>query len=102
MEFIESLIFTKESRYLLTEDGLRQLQMVLSSQPEIGRIIIGSKGLRKVRWFCSGKGKRGGLRIIYYWLRDDYQIVLLHVYEKSKQEDLTIGQIKFLRKLIED
>lgn len=62
MEFIETSVFTKASRSLLPDSELRQLQMTLLLHPDMGQVIPGSGGLRKIRWISGGKGKRGGLR----------------------------------------
>lgn len=67
MKFIETPIFTKEVQTLLEDDEYKSLQIALLLRPEQGSIIPGSSGLRKVRWAIKGKGKRGGLRVIYYW-----------------------------------
>ena len=66
----------------------------------MGQVIAHGSGLRKLRWISSTKGKRGGLRVIYYWVIKDDQIYLLYIYSKSKQEDLTPEQIKILKNLI--
>ncbi|MBI5023489.1 MAG: hypothetical protein HZC18_00605 [Candidatus Omnitrophica bacterium] len=102
MEFIETSVFTKASRSLLTDPELRQLQMTLLLHPDMGQVIPGSGGLRKIRWVSGGKGRRGGLRVIYYWVTADHKIYLLYVYSKSKQEDLAPDQIKVLKRLIEE
>lgn len=102
MEFIETSVFTKLSESLLTDDELHQVQMTLLLYPAMGHLIPHSGGLRKLRWASGNKGKRGGLRIIYYWMTKDDQIYLLHAYTKSKQEDLTPAQIKILKGLIEE
>ena len=60
----------------------------------------GSGGLRKIRWAGSGRGKRGGIRVIYYLVRDD-RVYLLFAYPKNKQENLTSQQLKVLRKIVE-
>ncbi|MBF0511405.1 MAG: hypothetical protein HQL13_03655 [Candidatus Omnitrophica bacterium] len=100
MEFIETPVFFKESRILLKDEGVRYLQTVLLLYPALGAAIPGTGGLRKLRRVSSSKGKRGGLRIIYYWLTDDHKIFLLFVYKKSKQEELTSDQLKYLKSLI--
>ena len=102
MEFVETFVFTKASRSLLTDSELRQLQMTLLLHPDMGQVIPGSGGLRKIRWISGGKGKRGGLRVIYYWVTADHKIYLLYAYSKSKQEDLTPDQIKVFKRLIEE
>ncbi|NLD36674.1 MAG: type II toxin-antitoxin system RelE/ParE family toxin [Desulfatiglans sp.] len=100
MLFIETTIFTKEILKLITDDSYRQLQAVLVLRPDSGDLIKGSGGLRKIRWNLQGKGKRGALRIIYYWDYPD-TIYLLFPYKKNEQEDLTREQIKILRELVE-
>ena len=102
MEFVETPVFAKASRDLLRDEELRQLQAVLLAYPAMGAIIPGSGGLRKIRWVSGGKGKRGGLRVIYYWIAVDHKIYLLYVYAKSRQEDLTPEQARTLRGLIEE
>jgi mRNA-degrading endonuclease RelE of RelBE toxin-antitoxin system len=68
MQFIETSIFTRQVTSLLTDDEYSQLQVALFTHPEMGSIIPRSGGLRKVRWSMSGRGKRGGVRAIYYWV----------------------------------
>ena len=67
MIFIETSIFTKELVKLLSDDEDRMLQHNLVIRPTAGSLIKGTGGLRKIRWKSSGKGKSGGLRIIYYY-----------------------------------
>ena len=102
MEFIETRQFMKAANTLLSEDKLRRLQIILSCYPQMGPVIPGTGGLRKIRWDLGGRGKRGGLRIIYYWVTESEQIYLLYMYKKSKQDDLTPDQIRNLRKLMEE
>jgi len=87
---------------LLPDEEYRQLQEALLMRPEAGKLIPGGGGLRKIRWRISSTGKRGGLRIIYYWDTPDGTFFMLTVYKKSKQEDLTQSQLKILRKLVEE
>ena len=96
MEIIETPIFTRKIRGVLSDDEYRQLQWVLVINPEAGAVIPGGKGLRKLKWAIPGKGKRGGLRIIYYWYTQDEKIYMLLPYKKSEQEDLTKEQLKAL------
>jgi mRNA-degrading endonuclease RelE of RelBE toxin-antitoxin system len=67
MGFIETPIFTKVISRLLDDEDYRRLQTALMLRPEQGRVIRGAGGLHKVRWARLGAGKRGGLRVIYYW-----------------------------------
>ena len=102
MEFIETFAFSKAARDLISDEELSHLQITLLSCPGMGAIIPGSGGLRKLRWIGGAKGKRGGLRVIYYWVTAEHQIYLLYVYKKSKQENLTPEQIRQLKVLLED
>jgi len=101
VEFIETPIFTREISKLLPDENCRQFQLFLWLRPEAGDLIRGSGGLRKVRWELPGRGKRGGLRIIYYWDAPDH-IFLLLPYQKSKQEDLTPDQLKRLSAIVKE
>ena len=72
----------------------------LAVHPTAGSIIRESGGLRKVRWAAQGRGKRGGLRVIYFWWIADDKILLLDVYAKNEKEDLAPAEIKKLRSKI--
>jgi hypothetical protein len=102
MIFIETSVFTRQALTVLTDDELRKLQVVLAREPESGSVIRGGGGLRKIRWAIEGQGKRGGVRIIYYWAKQRDQLFLLLIYAKSEQADLTPEQIKKLRKILEE
>lgn len=69
--------------------------------PDVGDVIPGSGGLRKLRWRLAGRGKRGGVRVIYYRVMTAEQIYMLYVYAKNETEDLTRDQLKVLRKIVE-
>ena len=85
----------------MDDDHYRELQELLIENPEIGDLIQGSGGLRKIRWKLTGRGKRGGVRVIYYWAVSVDQIRMLYVYSKSDQENLTKDQLKVLRQIVE-
>lgn len=102
MRFVETAIFTREVRNLLSDDNYRALQFSLLLRPEAGAVIRGSGGLRKIRWSLAGTGKRGGLRVIYYWHKVEEVVYMLLIYRKSRQEDLTQEQLKVLRKLVRE
>lgn len=100
--FIEDRGFQKRRNGLLDDDALFALMEWLANQPEAGRIIPRSGGLRKVRWGAKGRGKRGGLRVVDYWWMADEKILLLDVYSKNEQENLSAQEIAVLkRKVIE-
>ena len=100
LQFIESPVYSGQIDDLLSAEDHRQLQMHLLEQPDRGDVIKGSGGLRKLRWAGSGRGKRGGIRVIYYLCRGDTAF-LLFAYPKNQQEDLTPAQVKLLNNLIE-
>ena len=100
--FIETPVFSDQLHGLLPDDDYRALQLALTLRPEQGALIRGSGGLRKLRWALRDKGKRGGLRVIYYWDPADGVIYLLLLYPKNQQEDLTPGQLRLLRRIVEE
>ena len=102
MEFLETPVFTKLITKLISDKEYHLLQLQLSVRPESGEIIRGSCGIRKVRWAGSGRGKRGGIRVIYYFILEDDQIYMLYAYQKSKRDDLSADQIKQLKTLVEE
>lgn len=101
MVIIETSVFTRQVQKLLTADEYKELQLALVERPDLGAIIVGSGGLRKVRWSSRGRGKRGGVRIIYYWAVAQDRILMLLMYAKSEQDDLSREQIQALRSIVE-
>lgn len=97
MEFIESPIFTKIVNNYLMEEEYIALQWELATHPETGALIPESGGLRKLRWQSKGKGKRGGVRVIYYFKNNKNQIWLLTIYAKSEVENLSKTILKKIR-----
>jgi mRNA-degrading endonuclease RelE of RelBE toxin-antitoxin system len=102
MHFLETPVFTAEIRDLLEDEDYRALQLTLLLRPEAGPLIRGSGGLRKIRWGVGGRGKRGGLRVVYYWHPGEETFYLLFAYEKNDQEDLTPAQLRVLRRLVRE
>jgi RelE toxin of RelE / RelB toxin-antitoxin system len=82
------------------DEDLRGLQNHLLESPDAGDVIRGGSGLRKLRWAASGRGKRGGARVIYYRVVAAEQIYLIYGYVKSEQDDLTPAQVKLLATLM--
>jgi hypothetical protein len=101
MVIIETPIFTRRIQELITDDEYRFLQAHLVNRPDVGKIMPGSGGLRKLRWSAGGRGKRGGIRVIYYWFVSRDIILLLYAFPKSERDDLTTEQLRKLRKIIE-
>lgn len=102
MEFIETPTFTRLITALLSDDAYRGLQEELAADPERGDIIKGGGGIRKLRYAVQGRGKSGGVRVIYYWVKDNHQIYLLVVYPKSKKDTLTDKETAILRELVKE
>jgi len=101
MKIIETAIFTKKINSLLTDEEYRNLQNELILNPEKGKVIRGSGGLRKIRWGLPGRGKSGGVRIIYYWILKRNTILMLLAYSKNEQDNLTPLQLRTLKSLVE-
>jgi len=87
----------------LNDVSYRALQSALLENPEPGDVMPGTGGFRKVRWEDSrrGKGKRGGLRVVYYFLIADHQTWFFTLYDKDKATDLACGEKKALKKAIQ-
>ncbi|WP_197023777.1 type II toxin-antitoxin system RelE/ParE family toxin [Microbulbifer sp. HZ11] len=85
----------------MTDTDYKALQEALIRRPDSGSLIQGSGGLRKIRWKLDGRGKSGGIRVIYYWVVDAHQIRMLYAYPKGQQEDLSKEQLKALQKIVE-
>jgi mRNA-degrading endonuclease RelE of RelBE toxin-antitoxin system len=102
LRFIETPVFTRQVVETLSDSEYTRLQMALVLRPELGDVIPGTGGLRKVRWGegSRGRGKRGGIRVIYYWYRSESLIYLLLAYSKTERDDLTAEQKRVLRKLV--
>src|SRR5690242_2733720 len=99
MEFIEAPAFSRYLHEYLDDDGYREMQGRLAQDPKSGEVIPGAGGFRKVRWADTrrGKGRRGGLRVIYYYLEDQQQIWLMTLYGKDEAADLTTAEKKTLK-----
>jgi hypothetical protein len=104
MVFKEAVLFTKYLNDYLNDDEYRELQEFLIKQPEAGDIIHSTGGLRKLRWTSNnkGKGKRGGIRIIYYWRAALDQIYFFTLYAKNEISDLSDKEKKALKKMLEN
>jgi mRNA-degrading endonuclease RelE of RelBE toxin-antitoxin system len=102
MIFKETNVFTKQVKQLLDPESYRLLQLRLVADPEAGALIPGSGGLRKIRWQGSGRGKRGGVRAIYYWAAKDEVLLMLLAYPKNERDDLTAEQKRVLTALVKE
>ena len=102
MRFIETPVFTASLRRTLDDATYRALQLALLLRPEQGPVLVGSGGLRKLRWGTGDRGKRGGVRVIYYWDAPNETFYMLYLYAKNEQGDLTPAQLKLLRRIVEE
>jgi len=100
MRFIETPVFTEALRRHLEDEQYRALQVSLVLRPEQGPLIKGGAGGRKLRWPAAGRGKRGGLRVIYYWAAEEELFYMLYLYAKNEQGDLALDQVRQLARLI--
>ncbi len=102
-EFIESPAFSRAISLYLDDEAYRELQNQLSVNPEMGVVMPGTGGFRKLRWSDPRrrKGRRGGLRIIYYYFSFDEQIWLMTIYSKDEPNDLSAEQKQSLKAAIE-
>ncbi len=100
MRFIETPIFTEDVSTELSLDDYRQMQVALMLRPEQGPLLAGSGGLRKLRWRRAGMGKRGALRVIYFWETASETFYMLVMYRKNRQENLSAQQLRTLRRLV--
>lgn len=103
MEFVEAPLFTRLVQTYLDDESYRLLQLTMAQNPEVGSVVQGTGGFRKMRWPDPrrGEGKRGGLRVVYYYFPQDEQVWLLTVYDKGEMQDLNAAEKRLLRTAIE-
>jgi mRNA-degrading endonuclease RelE of RelBE toxin-antitoxin system len=100
MVFVEFRGFSKRREDYMNDEAFRALQNTLFETPKAGDVIKGTGGIRKLRFAAKGKGKRGGVRVIYYHLETKAIILLLLIYGKNYQDDLSAEEKKLLTKLV--
>ena len=102
MEFIEAALFTQIVTDYLDDEEYWRLEAFLAENPEAGAVVPETGGFRKLRWRNPrrAKGKRGGLRVIYYYFPADAQIWFAFLYDKAQSDDLTPMEKKALRQAI--
>lgn len=96
-EFIESSVFAKYVYDYLTDEEYAAMQWYLSHHVEAGDLIPCSGGCRKMRWGVADKGKRGGVRVIYYEVTQSGHIWLLAIYAKTRQENLPAHVLRLIK-----
>ena len=100
--FVELPAFERHRAEYLSDKVFRSLQATLMKSPAAGDVIEGTGGLRKLRFadVQRGKGKRGGLRLIYYWWEAGLQFWLFTLYDKDERDDLSPQQRKTLKTML--
>ena len=103
MEFLEAPAFTRHVSSYLSDDEYREMQNRLAAVPELGDVMPGTSGFRKLRWLDPrrGKGRRSGLRVIYYYFPSEQQIWLMTLYDKDEASDLTPKEKQALKTAIQ-
>ena len=94
--------FLRRAKKLLHEDERDELVNYLASHPTAGVILEGTGGIRKLRWKREGMGKRGGVRVIYYYHSEQYPVFLLTLFGKSEQANVSKAERNALAKLIDE
>ncbi len=102
MEFIEATAFSRYVHELLSDTEYLALQLHLMRYPEAGRVVPGSGGVRKIRWAMAGTGKSGGVRVIYFFKKQDDEIWLLTIYDKRETENIPAHILKQIAKEIDN
>ena len=102
MEFIETTGFSNIRENYFDDSQFHMLQLYLMDRPDAGDIIKGSGGVRKLRWGLKVTGKRGGARVIYYWITDSHQILFLTAYAKNEASNLSSDAIKAMYEIVKD
>jgi hypothetical protein len=103
-QFVEAPAFSRYREDYLDDEAFAELQRSIATNPEAGDLVSGAGGIRKMRWKDPrrGKGKRGGLRVIYYCFLSEEEIWLLTLYDKNEAIDLTKEQRDQLRRALEE
>lgn len=99
--FIESKLFSRLVGEYLTDDEYARLQATLIEAPESGALVPGSGGVRKLRWAQPGRGKRGGIRVIYYAKTREGVIWMLTIYAKNEEESIPAHVLRKIKEEID-
>lgn len=102
MVFVETRTFSRKLSTYLDDEGYRKLQAYMLENPDAGAVIRGSGGIRKLRWSIEGKGKRGGIRVIYFIAVTEKRFLMLTLYAKNELVDLSAQEIKLLKRIAEE
>ena len=97
ISFVETKLFTRLVQDYLSDDEYAALQEALLADPEAGAIIPGAGGVRKLRWGVAGRGKRGGIRVVYFLRTRHGQIWMLALYAKNVAENISANVLKQIK-----
>ena len=100
MQVFSTRSYERAIRKLLTEDARREMESAIAAAPDAAPVIRGTGGIRKLRWAAAGRGKRGGIRTIYFHAAGPGAIYLPTAYSKAQREDLTPADVKALSRLV--
>ncbi len=101
LTFIETKLFTRLVGQYLSDEDYAALQQWLMDSPTAGDVIRGSGGVRKVRWVIQGRGKRGGIRVIYYLRLQQATIWMLTLYAKNETESIPGSGLKKIKEALD-
>ena len=99
---IATRTYEKRIAKLLPPDERLEMENAVAADPERYPVVAGTKGVRKARWSRPGTGKRGGIRLIYYFWVAPNAVFLITAYAKNEKEDLTDADKKEIRKIVEN
>ena len=102
ISFVETKLFTRLVQEYLSDEAYSALQQALLADPEAGAVIPGSGGVRKLRWGVAGRGKRGGIRVIYFLRARQGQVWMLTLYPKNVAENIPAHILKQIKDEIDD
>jgi len=97
---VEGEPFPAKAAQVLNDEGRLEFIGFIASNPEAGDVMAGSGGVRKVRWSRSGTGKRGGVRVIYYFHDESMPLFLLTVYPKSQKDNLSAAELRAMKQTV--
>ena len=100
MQVFSTRTYERAIRKLLGEDARKKMEASIAAAPDAAPVIRGTGGIRKLRWAASGRGKRGGIRTVYFFHAGADAIYLLTAYAKSDREDLTQADTRALSRLV--
>ncbi len=99
---VEAATFVARTRGRMTDEERQRAIDMIAADPECGVLIQGGGGLRKVRFGVGGRGKRGGVRIIYYFHDRSVPVFLLTVFAKNERDDLSRNELNRLAGVVKE